>query len=144
MKHCFTAPLKLPCPNLVNTMSELICSGFFFIHNYLKDIFSMSNFYLSTLTIGVFHTSDLYMYPLPCPSFWNITVLWSSTTQIVITHICVIFSRTNMSLSICPMVQLLYRFFVGNENIEQTSKSEASFKINYYFSDLIIKLQQLE
>jgi uncharacterized membrane protein len=39
-------------------------------------------------------------------SFWNITVLWSNTTQIVITHICVIFSRRTMSLSICSMVQL--------------------------------------
>jgi hypothetical protein len=37
-----------------------------------------------------------------------------------------------MSLPICPMVQLLYRFFVGNENIEQTSKTEAKCKINYY------------
>jgi hypothetical protein len=36
----------------------------------------------------------------------NITVLWSNTTQIVITHICVIFSRRMMSLSICTMVQL--------------------------------------
>jgi hypothetical protein len=51
-----------------------------------------------------------------------------------------------MSLSIFQMVQLLvlYRFYVGNENIEQMSKTEASCKINYYFSDLIIKLQQLE
>jgi hypothetical protein len=39
-----------------------------------------------------------------------------------------------MSLSICPMVQLLYRFYVGNENIKQMSKTEASCKINYYFS----------
>jgi len=47
-----------------------------------------------------------------------------------------------MSLPICPMVQLLYIVVtVGNENLEQRSKTEASCKINYYFSDLIIKLQ---
>ena len=47
-----------------------------------------------------------YMYS-PSPfSFWNITVLWSNTTQIVINHICVIFSRRTMSLSICSMAQL--------------------------------------
>ena len=32
----FSKQLKLP---------ELICSGFFFIHTYLKDIYSMSHFY---------------------------------------------------------------------------------------------------
>jgi len=40
------------------------------------------------------------------------------------------------------MVQ--HRLYVGNENIAQTSKTEGVCKINYYFSDLIIKLQQLE
>ena len=55
--------ISRPCPNLVN--SELICSGFFFIHNYLKDIYSMSHcYFLSTLTIGVLHASDfLYVHP---------------------------------------------------------------------------------
>jgi len=43
-----------------------------------------------------------------------------------------------MSLPICPMVELLCRLYVGNENLEQRSKTEASCKINYYFSDLIL------
>jgi hypothetical protein len=47
-----------------------------------------------------------------------------------------------MSLPICPMIQ--HRFYVGNENIAQTSKAEGGCKIDYYFSDLIIKLQKLE
>jgi hypothetical protein len=42
------------------------------------------------------------------------------------------------------MVQLLYRFYVGSENIAQTSRTEASCKINNYISDLIIKLQKLK
>jgi hypothetical protein len=39
-------------------------------------------------------------------SFWNISVLWSNTTEFVITHTCVIFSRRTMSRSNCSMVQL--------------------------------------
>ena len=34
------------------------------------------------------------------------TVLWSNTTQIVITHICVIFSSRKISLPICSTFQL--------------------------------------
>jgi hypothetical protein len=59
-------------------------------------------------SIGVLHTSDFYMY-LPF-SFWNITVLWSNTTQIVITHICVIFSRSTMS--IYSMVQIYIYIYI--------------------------------
>ena len=44
LKHCIVTPLKLPYPKLVNCFaavwSDLFC---FFIHNYLKDIYSMSN-----------------------------------------------------------------------------------------------------
>ena len=39
-------------------------------------------------------------------------MLWSNTTTIVITYICVVFSRKK-NLPVCPMVQLLSRFFVG-------------------------------
>jgi hypothetical protein len=48
-KQCFATCLKLPCPNLVisEKLSDLICSVVFFIHNYLKDIYLMSNIYLS-------------------------------------------------------------------------------------------------
>jgi hypothetical protein len=42
--------------------------------------------FLSTLNNVVLHTCEFwYVPPLP-PLFWNITVLWSNTTQIVITH----------------------------------------------------------
>jgi hypothetical protein len=47
------------------------------------------------------------------------------------------------------MIQLLSRFFVGNQyrtnvGYPKRQKTEASCKINNYFSDLIIILQQLE
>jgi hypothetical protein len=74
-----------------------------------SQVFNVTFLFLSTLTIGVLHTSDFYMYIAPPPSFsfWNITgLLWSNTTHIIITDICVIFRRRTMSLSICSMVQL--------------------------------------
>ena len=84
----------------------------------------------------------LYVPPPPF-SFWNITVLWSNTTQIVITHICVIFSRRTMSLSICSMVQLYiglqYRRewkYSTNINCHCQSKTEQSKGCNYYLPDL--------
>jgi len=49
---------KLPYPNLVNSLKAVQSDFFFFIHNCLKDIYSVSNIYfcLRTLTIGVLHT----------------------------------------------------------------------------------------
>ena len=50
-KQCFAICLKLPCPNLEisKKLSDPICSVFFLIHNCLKDIYLMSNIYLSLL-----------------------------------------------------------------------------------------------
>ena len=41
-----------------------------------SQVFNVTFLFLSTLTIGVLHTSDFYMYIVPPPpfSFWNITV----------------------------------------------------------------------
>ena len=84
--------------------------AYYDIHNYLKDIYSMSNIYFCLPCIDysrVLHTKDFFICTLPSPfSFWNSTVLWFNTTQIVITHICVIFSRRKMSMPICSTVQL--------------------------------------
>ena len=95
---CLTAVLKL---------FDLISSGFFFIHNCLRDIYSMSNihFCLPWLLDSCIPVI-CYMYRLLSPPFWNITVLWFNTTQIVISHICVVFSRREMSIPICTTVQL--------------------------------------
>ena len=38
-----------------------------------------------------FYFTLILHVPPPLFSFWNITVLWSNTTQIVITHICAIY-----------------------------------------------------
>jgi hypothetical protein len=95
----------------------VICSGFFLFITTLTlrssiQIFNVTFLFLSTLTIGVLHTSDFYMYststptPLSFLKYYCVSVLWSNTTQIIITHIGVIFSRRTMSLSICSMVQL--------------------------------------
>ena len=54
----------------------------FFIHNYLKDI--QCHIFISVyLDWSLAYQWFLYVPPF---SFWNITVLWSNTTQIVITH----------------------------------------------------------
>ena len=121
MKHCFATPLKLPCPNLVNSYKaiSLICS-IRFIHNYLKNIYSMSNisFCLSWLLKSCIPVILLNTPSSLFFSFWNITVLWSNTTQFVKTHICVIFSRRNMSLSISSTVQLhIVRYWKYSTNL---------------------------
>ena len=70
----------------------------------------MSNFYFClpcNWLLESFIPVILYMNP---PPFWNITVLWSNTTQIVITHICIIFSKRTMSLSICSMAVFTINF----------------------------------
>ena len=85
--------------------------AYYNIHNYLKDIYSMSNIYFCLPCIDysrVLHTSGFFLCTPSSFSPFEIlcTVLWSNTTQIVITRICVIFSRRTMSLPICSMVQL--------------------------------------
>ena len=62
----------------------------FFIHIYLKDIYSMSHFYFCLPWLESCIPVIFICSVPPLFSFWNITVLWSNTTQIVITHICVI------------------------------------------------------
>ena len=70
-------------------------------------------------------------------------VIQFNTTQIVITNICVIFSRRTTSLSICSMVQLYiglqYRRewkYSTNVNCHCQSKTEESKGCNYYLPDL--------
>ena len=41
------------------------------------------------------------LFIIRTPPFWNITVFWFNTTQIVISHICVVFSRREVSMPIC-------------------------------------------
>jgi hypothetical protein len=81
-----------------------------------------------------------FLYDPPLfPFEINITVLWSNTTQIVITHICVIFSRRMMSLSICSMVQLYIASewkYSTNVNCHCQSKTEESKGCNYHLPDL--------
>ena len=107
---------------VVKKLSELICSGFFLFITTLRTSIQCHIFisvYLDYWSLAY----QLFLYVPPPPfSFWNITELWSNTTQIVITHICVIFSWRTMSLSICSMVQLYIKEYstVGNENIAQT------------------------
>jgi hypothetical protein len=76
----------------------------------LLELVDTSDIYLSTLVFYTRHRVNITIYRTVCTStpfsFWNITVLWSNTKQIVINHICVIFSRRTMSLSIGSMVQL--------------------------------------
>jgi hypothetical protein len=77
--------------------------------------------------------------PLLFFSFWKITVLWFITTQIVLNHICVIFSRRMMSLSICSMVQLYITKewkYSTNVNCQCQSKTEESKGCKYYLPDL--------
>ena len=75
------------------------------IINSGQHLFNVKYLFMSIMTIVVLHKSDFFFISTP-PffSFWNITVLWSNTTQIVITHICVIFSRRQISLPISWMV----------------------------------------
>ena len=47
-----------------------------------------------------------YMYPLTFFFFLNITVLWFNATQIVTSHICVVFSRRERSMPICSTFHL--------------------------------------
>ena len=120
-------------------MSELICSGVFFIHNYLEDIYLMSHFYFCLPWLFESCIPVIFYMSPPFPIEINITVLWSNTTQIVITNICVIFSRRTMSLSICSMIQLYIAWkwkYSTNVNCHCQSKTEESKGCNYHLPDL--------
>jgi hypothetical protein len=109
---------------IVGTLSKLTETSFFCwrLHKYelLQFVWCFFLFIITSRTsiqchiyISVYldYWSLAYQWFFICTppslfSFWNITVLWSNTTQIVITDICVIFSRRTMFLSICSMVQL--------------------------------------
>ena len=97
--NCYLTEVHVHSTGAVSKLSDVICSRFFFIHNCLRDKY----LFLSTLTIGVLHTCDLLYVP---PPFWNINMLWFDTTPIVISHICVVVSRREMSMPICSTVQL--------------------------------------
>ena len=86
---CFLLRLTVDCKQNINLA--------YYIHNYLKDIFfNVEYLFLSTLTIQESYIPVIfYMYPT---SFLNIIVLWSNTTQIVMGHICVIFSRRKLQV----------------------------------------------
>ena len=96
-----------------------------------KDIYSMSHFYFG---LPWLLESCIPVNFICTPfSFWNVTVLWSNTTQIVITHIYVNFSRRTFSLSICSMVQLYIAVqysrewkYSTNVNCHCQSKTEES------------------
>ena len=93
---CLTAVLKL---------SDLICSGFYSQLPIKGRLFHVKYLFLSTSSWLLDSCIPVicYMYP---PPFWNNIVLWFNTTQIVISHICVVFSRREMSIPICTTVQL--------------------------------------
>ena len=121
-------------------MSELICSGFFLFITTLRTSIQGHIFisvyldYLSLAYQWIFYTA-----PSLFPFEINTAVLWSNTTQIVITHICVIFSRRTMTLSICSMVQLYIARewkYSTNVNCQCQSKTEESKGCNYYLPDL--------
>jgi hypothetical protein len=67
---------------------------------YHQTVYLHTDMCLQTLTHIQFWTTVAFLRCCNPFSFWNITVLWSNTTQIVITHICVIFSRRTMSVNL--------------------------------------------
>jgi hypothetical protein len=92
-KQCLATCLKLPCPNLVisKKLSDLICSVCVLYQNCLKDIYLMSNIYLCLLWLLESRIPvNFYMYPHP---LFLLKYYCAYVTQIVIRHICVVFSR---------------------------------------------------
>jgi hypothetical protein len=72
----------------------------FFIHNCLNKVYPMS-----TTCFCQPWLLDSCTYVTPSP-FWSITVLWSNTTKIVITYICVVLKRRKMYLPMFSKIQL--------------------------------------
>jgi hypothetical protein len=61
-------------------------------HNCPMDIYSMSNIYFSLRWLLQSNCLTCLLFIIRTPPFWNITVFWFNTTQIVIlSHICVVF-----------------------------------------------------
>jgi hypothetical protein len=115
-------------------------------HNIVTILISIPHKLWSPLfwNITVLWSNTTQIVNTPSPTLFEMTVLWLNTTIIVITqYLCSLQQNFFFFLPVCPMVQLLSRFFVGNQ-YRTNFKNEASPKINNYFSDLIIKLQQLE
>jgi hypothetical protein len=80
------------------------CSGFFFIYSQLPKGY-----------IFLYYTSLAYLWFFiftPHPFFFfKYYLLWFNITQIVIIHICVVFSRRETFMPICSTFQLSYRRF---------------------------------
>ena len=72
-----------------------------FFHNCPRDICSMSIIYFSLRWLLQSNCLAYLWFIIRTPPFWNITVFWFNTTQIVISHICVVFSRREVSMPIC-------------------------------------------
>jgi hypothetical protein len=71
-----------------------------FFHNCPRDICSMSIIYFSLRWLLQSNCLACLLFIIRTPPFWNITVFWFNTTQIVISHMGAVFSRREVSMPI--------------------------------------------
>ena len=114
----------------------ILLSVFFFIHNYLKDIYSMSHFYFCLPWPLQSCIPVIFLYVLPLPFFLlkYYCVVIQYHTNCNKSYLCNLQQKNNVS-----MVQLYIARewkYSTNVNCHCQSKTEESKGCNYYLPDL--------
>ena len=123
-------------------MSVLSCSGFFFIHNYLKDIYSMSHLYfclpwlLESCIPVIF-----YMYsPLPLFLLKYYCAVIQYHTNCNNSYLCDLQQKNDVTVNLLngPTIYSYSREwkYSTNVNCHCQSKTEERKGCNYYLPDL--------